>query len=132
MTDQVTNAFAHSWWPSIILPPDLWQLPLLEIRCKHLSSVNYSSKKIHHHYYRHQSDAASFCENYAKLCDKKHLEKRLVRGWWNSWCLFWNKAPFSASIKNCPISVWLTDQSSSSNLFPEKTTAKWLWYPISL
>ena len=36
-----------------------------------------------------QSDAASFCENYAKLCcDAKHLEKGLNWGWLNFWCLF--------------------------------------------
>ena len=35
-----------------------------------------------------QSDAAPFCENYAKLYfDVKHLEKGLNRGWWNFWWL---------------------------------------------
>ena len=55
-----------------------------------------------------QSDAASFCENYAKLCcDAKHLEKGLNWGWLNSWCLFFffffssKKVPFLANIGRC-------------------------------
>ena len=42
------------------------------------------------------SDAALFCENYAKLYfDIKHLEKGLNRGWWNFLCTFFRrKCPF--------------------------------------
>ena len=40
-----------------------------------------------------QSDAVTLLsENYAKLYfDAKHLEKRLNRGWWNFWHLFFKK-----------------------------------------
>ena len=31
-----------------------------------------------------QSDAAPFCEDYAK-----HLKNELNRDWWNFWCPFW-------------------------------------------
>ena len=38
------------------------------------------------------SDAAPFCENFAKLYfDAKHLEEGFNRGWGNFWCLFFKK-----------------------------------------
>ena len=41
-----------------------------------------------------QSNAAPFCENYAKLYfDAKHLNKRLNKGWWKFWGPSFKKVP---------------------------------------
>ena len=47
-----------------------------------------------------QSDAAPFCETYAKLYFyARHLEKGLNEGWWNFWCPFWPKSDAAVIFK---------------------------------
>ena len=50
------------------------------------------------------SNAAPFCENYAKIYfDAKHLERELNRGWWNLGDPFW---PIPNAALNFLIKPW--------------------------
>ena len=50
-----------------------------------------------------QSDAAPFCEDYAKLYfDAKHSEKGLDTGWLNFWCPFFQKSTLFGQYQMLP------------------------------